>query len=190
MVGVTDTLQRSLRSLGIGGRLGWVGTYDGKTMLPVTQEALQKECLLMGTRHCARHELAEAVESPHVLYAAWGDLPVREGQCHGACGCGVLVHLWVLPFAWASLAISPLFLVCLTARAFLAHGFTASSQVTGDAAGNGRVALRIYARAEVMDSKAASHGLNSPSAYLRFCCCPLTRPQGHKHAPSPGQPWC
>jgi D-arabinose 1-dehydrogenase-like Zn-dependent alcohol dehydrogenase len=62
MVGVSDTLERSLRSLGKGGRLVWVGTYDGKAMLPVTQEALRGECLLMGTRYCARHELAEAVE--------------------------------------------------------------------------------------------------------------------------------
>jgi alcohol dehydrogenase, propanol-preferring len=62
MVGVTDTLERSLRSLGKGGRLVWVGTYDGQAMLPVTQEALRGECLLMGSRYCARHELAEAVE--------------------------------------------------------------------------------------------------------------------------------
>jgi hypothetical protein len=71
MVGVTDTLQQSLRSLGICGRQGWVGNYDGKAMFPVTQEALRGECLLMGTRYCARHELAEAVESPHTcLYPA------------------------------------------------------------------------------------------------------------------------
>ena len=61
MVGVTETLERSLRSVGTGGRLVWVGTYDGKTVLPVTQGALRGECLLMGTRYCARHELAEAV---------------------------------------------------------------------------------------------------------------------------------
>jgi D-arabinose 1-dehydrogenase-like Zn-dependent alcohol dehydrogenase len=62
MVGVTETLERSLRSVGKGGRLVWVGTYDGKAVLPVTQESLRGECLLMGTRYCARHELAEAVE--------------------------------------------------------------------------------------------------------------------------------
>jgi propanol-preferring alcohol dehydrogenase len=62
MVGVTETLERSLRSLGTGGRLVWVGTYDSKAILPVTQDALRGECLLMGTRYCARHELAEAVE--------------------------------------------------------------------------------------------------------------------------------
>src|SRR5262245_31258172 len=61
MVGINDTLERSLRSLGKGGRLVWVGSYDGKARLPVTQEALRGECLLMGTRYCARHELAEAV---------------------------------------------------------------------------------------------------------------------------------
>jgi D-arabinose 1-dehydrogenase-like Zn-dependent alcohol dehydrogenase len=62
MVGVIETLERSLRSVGKGGRLVWVGTYDGKAVLPVTQESLRGECLLMGTRYCARHELAEAVE--------------------------------------------------------------------------------------------------------------------------------
>jgi alcohol dehydrogenase, propanol-preferring len=62
MVGVTETLERSLRSLGTGGRLVWVGSYDGKAMLPVTQNSLRGECLVMGTRYCARHELAEAVE--------------------------------------------------------------------------------------------------------------------------------
>jgi propanol-preferring alcohol dehydrogenase len=62
MVGVPDTLEKSLHSLGTGGRLVWVGSYDGKAVLPVTQDALRGECLLMGTRYCARHELAEAVE--------------------------------------------------------------------------------------------------------------------------------
>ena len=62
MVGVSDTLERSLRSIGKGGRFVWVGTYDDKAMLTVTQEALRGECLVMGTRYCARHELAEAAE--------------------------------------------------------------------------------------------------------------------------------
>jgi D-arabinose 1-dehydrogenase-like Zn-dependent alcohol dehydrogenase len=62
MVGVAETLERSLHSLGTGGRLVWVGSYDGKATLPVTQGSLRGECLLMGTRYCARHELAEAVE--------------------------------------------------------------------------------------------------------------------------------
>jgi S-(hydroxymethyl)glutathione dehydrogenase/alcohol dehydrogenase len=62
MVGVSETLVRSLRSLGTGGRLVWVGSYDSHASLPVTQESLRGECLLMGTRYCARHELAEAVE--------------------------------------------------------------------------------------------------------------------------------
>jgi propanol-preferring alcohol dehydrogenase len=62
MVGVTETLERSLRSLGTGGRLVWVGSYDSKAVLPVTQNSLRGECILTGSRYCARHELAEAVE--------------------------------------------------------------------------------------------------------------------------------
>ena len=44
---MSDTLERSLRSIGKGGRFVWVGTYDDKAMLPVTQEALRGECLVM-----------------------------------------------------------------------------------------------------------------------------------------------
>jgi alcohol dehydrogenase, propanol-preferring len=62
MVGVTETLERSLRSLGTGGRLVWVGTYDSRASLPLTQDALRGECILTGSRYCARHELAEALE--------------------------------------------------------------------------------------------------------------------------------
>jgi 2-desacetyl-2-hydroxyethyl bacteriochlorophyllide A dehydrogenase len=62
MVGVPATLERSLRSVGKGGRLVLVGTYDAKAALPVTQESLRGECTVTGSRYCARHELAEAVE--------------------------------------------------------------------------------------------------------------------------------
>jgi D-arabinose 1-dehydrogenase-like Zn-dependent alcohol dehydrogenase len=61
-VGVPATLGRSLRSVGKGGRLVWVGTYDSTAMLPITQDALRGECIVTGSRYCARHELAEAVE--------------------------------------------------------------------------------------------------------------------------------
>jgi propanol-preferring alcohol dehydrogenase len=62
MVGVTETLERSLRCLGTGGRLVWVGTYDSQAILPLRQDSLRGECILTGSRYCARHELAEAVE--------------------------------------------------------------------------------------------------------------------------------
>jgi propanol-preferring alcohol dehydrogenase len=62
MVGVPATLERSLRSVGKGGRLVLVGTYDTKAALPVTQDSLRGECTVTGSRYCARHELAEAVD--------------------------------------------------------------------------------------------------------------------------------
>jgi D-arabinose 1-dehydrogenase-like Zn-dependent alcohol dehydrogenase len=62
MVGVPATLERSLRSVGKGGRLVLVGTYDAKAALPVTQDSLRGECTVTGSRYCARHELAEAVD--------------------------------------------------------------------------------------------------------------------------------
>jgi alcohol dehydrogenase, propanol-preferring len=62
MVGLTETMQRSLRSLGTGGRLVLVGTYDSNAILPVKQDSLRGECILTGSRYCARHELAEALE--------------------------------------------------------------------------------------------------------------------------------
>lgn len=62
MVGLTETMERSLRSLGTGGRLVLVGTYDSNAILPVTQDSLRGECILTGSRYCARHELAEALE--------------------------------------------------------------------------------------------------------------------------------
>jgi 2-desacetyl-2-hydroxyethyl bacteriochlorophyllide A dehydrogenase len=62
MVGVPATLERSLRSVGKGGRLVLVGTYDAKATLPVTQDSLRGECTITGSRYCARHELTEAVD--------------------------------------------------------------------------------------------------------------------------------
>jgi propanol-preferring alcohol dehydrogenase len=62
MVGLRETMERSLRSLGTGGRLVLVGTYDSNAILPVTQDSLRGECILTGSRYCARHELAEALE--------------------------------------------------------------------------------------------------------------------------------
>jgi propanol-preferring alcohol dehydrogenase len=77
MVGVPETLERSLRSVGKGGRLVLVGTYDAKAALPVTQDALRGECTVTGSRYCARHELAEAVE----LVAQGRILPTVTRTC-------------------------------------------------------------------------------------------------------------
>jgi len=62
MVGLAETMDKSLRSLGTGGRLVLVGTYDSNAILPLKQSSLRGECTITGSRYCARHELAEAVE--------------------------------------------------------------------------------------------------------------------------------
>jgi alcohol dehydrogenase, propanol-preferring len=62
MVGLAETMDKSLRSLGTGGRLVLVGTYDSNATLPLKQSSLRGECTITGSRYCARHELAEAVE--------------------------------------------------------------------------------------------------------------------------------
>lgn len=62
MVGVAETMERSLRSLGKGGRLVLVGTYNTNAVLPIGQNSLRGEGTLTRSQYCARHELAEAVE--------------------------------------------------------------------------------------------------------------------------------
>lgn len=62
MVGLAETMDKSLRSLGTAGRLVLVGTYDSNAILPLKQGSLRGECTITGSRYCARHELAEAVE--------------------------------------------------------------------------------------------------------------------------------
>jgi propanol-preferring alcohol dehydrogenase len=62
MVGLPETMEASLRSLGKGGRLVFVGTYDSKATLPLNPRSLSGELILTGSRYCTRQQLAEAVE--------------------------------------------------------------------------------------------------------------------------------
>ena len=63
MVGLPETMEASLRSLGKGGRLVLVGTYDSKASIPLNSRALSGELVITGSRYCTRQELAEAVKS-------------------------------------------------------------------------------------------------------------------------------
>ncbi len=63
MVGLPQTLEASLKSLGKGGRLIFVGSYDTKAALEISPGHLVgTEIVLTGSRYCTRQELAEAVE--------------------------------------------------------------------------------------------------------------------------------
>jgi propanol-preferring alcohol dehydrogenase len=61
-VGFADTMQASLDSLGQGGRLVFMGSYDGQAALPPNSSSLSNEPVLTSSRYCSRQELAEAVE--------------------------------------------------------------------------------------------------------------------------------
>jgi len=62
MVGLPETLEKSAASLGKGGRLVLVGSYDGKAVLPLKHNSLAGEGAVMRSQYCARHELEEAVK--------------------------------------------------------------------------------------------------------------------------------
>ncbi len=63
MVGVPETMEASLHSLGKGGRLIFVGSYDSGAILPLQPRYLVgTEIILTGSRYCTRQQLAEAVE--------------------------------------------------------------------------------------------------------------------------------
>ncbi len=63
MVGVPETLEASLHSLGKGGRLIFVGSYDSEAIPPLQPRYLVgTEIILTGSRYCTRQQLAEAVE--------------------------------------------------------------------------------------------------------------------------------
>jgi len=62
MVGVSETLAASLRSVGKGGRIVFVGFYDNQAVLPLNPRSLSGEIVLTGSRYCTRQQLAEAVE--------------------------------------------------------------------------------------------------------------------------------
>ena len=48
--------------LGKGGRLVFVGSYNGEATLPLNARSLSNELVLTGSRYCSRQELAETVE--------------------------------------------------------------------------------------------------------------------------------
>jgi propanol-preferring alcohol dehydrogenase len=62
MVGLSETLDASLRSVGKGGRIVFVGSYDQRAVLPLNPRSLNGEIVLTGSRYCTRQQLAEAVE--------------------------------------------------------------------------------------------------------------------------------
>ena len=62
MVGLPDTLEASVRSVGKGGRVVFVGSYDNNAVLPLNPRALSGEIYLTGSRYCSRQELIEAAE--------------------------------------------------------------------------------------------------------------------------------
>jgi propanol-preferring alcohol dehydrogenase len=62
MVGLSETLAASLRSVGKGGRIVFVGSYDPRAVLPLNPRSLSGEIMLTGSRYCTRQQLAEAVE--------------------------------------------------------------------------------------------------------------------------------
>ena len=62
MVGLPETLEKSANSLGKGGRLVLVGSYDGDAILPLKHNSLRGEGMVTRSQYCARHELEEAVE--------------------------------------------------------------------------------------------------------------------------------
>ncbi len=62
MVGLPETLEKSAASLGKGGRLVLVGSYDGNAVLPLRHNSLAGEGVVMRSQYCARYELEEAVE--------------------------------------------------------------------------------------------------------------------------------
>ena len=63
MVGLPETLEASLNSLGKGGRLVFVGSYDSLAVLSLSPRHLAAtEIILTGSRYCTRQQLAEAVQ--------------------------------------------------------------------------------------------------------------------------------
>jgi propanol-preferring alcohol dehydrogenase len=62
MVGLSETLAASLRSVDKGGRIVFVGSYDPRAVLPLNPRSLSGEIMLTGSRYCTRQQLAEAVE--------------------------------------------------------------------------------------------------------------------------------
>jgi len=63
MVGTSETMKASVQSLGKGGRLVFVGTYEPDATLTFNPRLLVgNEIILTGSRYCSRHDLAKTVE--------------------------------------------------------------------------------------------------------------------------------
>jgi propanol-preferring alcohol dehydrogenase len=63
IVGTRETMEASVRSLGKGGRLVFVGTYDPEATVTFNPRFLvSSEIILTGSRYCSRHDLAKTVE--------------------------------------------------------------------------------------------------------------------------------
>lgn len=63
MVGIGETLEAALASVGKGGRVVFVGTYEPDTVLQLPPWSLGAgEVSLTGSRYCTRQDLAEALE--------------------------------------------------------------------------------------------------------------------------------
>jgi propanol-preferring alcohol dehydrogenase len=63
LVGTSETMKASVRSLGKGGRLVFVGTYDADAAVTFNPRLLVgNEIILTGSRYCSRHDLAKTVE--------------------------------------------------------------------------------------------------------------------------------
>jgi alcohol dehydrogenase, propanol-preferring len=78
MVGLPETLDKSANSLGKGGRLILVGSYDGDAILPIKHNSLRGEGVITRSQYCARHELEEAVR----LVAQGRIRPTVTRICH------------------------------------------------------------------------------------------------------------
>jgi propanol-preferring alcohol dehydrogenase len=61
MVGLEDTLRRSAASLGRGGRLVLVGSYDRDAVLAVNHGTLQGEGSVIASQYCTRAELEQTI---------------------------------------------------------------------------------------------------------------------------------
>lgn len=63
MVGIDETFEASLASVGKGGRVVFVGTYKPDAVLALSPWSLGAgEIVLTGSRYCTRHDLAVALE--------------------------------------------------------------------------------------------------------------------------------
>lgn len=77
MVGTSDTVGPSLRSLGKAGRIVMVGSYDPQTPLPLTVRGLAGEQVMLASRYCTRKEVSDVLD----LIAAGIVSPVVTRTC-------------------------------------------------------------------------------------------------------------